>query len=175
MFGDPAIKATIAATKVVWSAYAGYKKGQLGESDHAIREEVRRRGEMVRNHLEPVHDDAHRAEQTELRERITAAIEACDTFVDEARFSVSHTPMSDHDAGAKLDKKMVKRLVEHDLATLERLREATQAANRLAEASGRRGHVEEQITLASEVRQRMIGARNHFSERNMILEGMTRK
>ena len=142
MFGDPAIKATIAATKVVWSAYAGYKKGQLGESDHAIREEVRRRGEMVRNHLEPVHDDAHRAEETELRERITAAIEACDTFVDEARFSVSHTPMSDHDAGAKLDKKMMKRLVEHDLATLERLRKR-RSANRLAEASGRRGHVED--------------------------------
>ena len=48
---DPTVAATVAATKVIWAAYAGYQMGKLSQSDQALREEVRRRAEMIHHHL----------------------------------------------------------------------------------------------------------------------------
>ena len=32
---DPTVAATVAATKVIWAAYAGYQMGKLSQSDQA--------------------------------------------------------------------------------------------------------------------------------------------
>jgi hypothetical protein len=172
---DPVISASLTATKALWAAYAGYQSGKLKESDQALREEVRRRAEMVRNHLDSIHDEAHREGMRKLRRNINDAMQACDSLISDARYSISHTPDSRHDSAAKLNKKMLKKLIEHDLATLERLRDSTNSVNQLVHDLGKQEEENELIILAAQTRQKMTGAKNHFSERNMILDGLTRR
>jgi Asp-tRNA(Asn)/Glu-tRNA(Gln) amidotransferase A subunit family amidase len=172
---DPIITASLTATKALWAAYAGYQKGKLGESDQALREEVRRRSEMIRNHLDAIHDEAHRDGKRRLRRSINDVMQACDVLITDARYAVSHTPNSKHDAAPQMNKKALKKLIEHDLATLERLRDSTQAANQLAHDLAGGSEESELVDLAGTVRQKMTGARNHFSERNMIIDGLTKR
>jgi len=55
------------------------------------------------------------------------------------------------------------------------LRDSTQAANQLAHDLAGGSEEDELVGLAGTVRQKMTGARNHFSERNMIIDGLTKR
>ena len=100
---------------------------------------------------------------------------ACDGLTSDARYSVSATPTSKHDSAAQLNKKVLKKLVDHDLATLERLKGATHSVNQLSSEVSGGADEATLVQLAGEVRQKVTSARNHFSERNMIFDGLQRK
>jgi len=173
--GGASIEMTVAAVKKIFSAYSGYQKGKLAESDQALREEVRRRARMVREHIETVHGIAHRKRLTDLRVTLNDVLVTCDSMEDDAKFSTSHTPGSAHSASSKISKKMLKNLVQHDLNTLKKLLEATREGNQMMVDIGEELGERELSKQSLEINRRMNGARNHFRERNMILDGFIKK
>jgi len=173
--GGASLEVTFAAVKKIFSAYSGYQKNKLAESDQALREEVRRRSRMVREHVESSHKVAHRKRLTDLRVALNDVLEACDAFEDDAKFSTSHTPSSGHSASSDINRKTLKRLVQHDLDTLRRLLEATRGANQLMDDLGQDGEETELNKQAHELGRMMNSARNHFRERNMLLDGYAKK
>ena len=161
--------------RALYSAYGGYQRGKLAESDQGLREEVRRRSEMVKSHLTTVHDIAHTHGRRELRDTLLIAMNSCMALSDDAKFSTSHTPNTNHDAQPKIPRKKLKALVEHDLDTLQRLVKCVNIANELEE-----GHIEDAdwqsaVRSARTLNQSLTSARNHFRERNMILDGLMKK
>ena len=173
--GGATIELAISAVQKIFSSYGGYKRGKLSQSDQALREEVGRRTRMVREHLDAVHDKAHRKRLRELRSELKEAMETCNAIDDDARFSTSSTPEVSHDAQVKLTKKVLKQIVEHDLDTLEKLVKVTNAANQVENDIAEGLEESELVRQVSGVRQSLIGVRNHFRERNMIFDGYTKK
>jgi hypothetical protein len=169
------IELALAAARNIFSAYGGYQKGKLAQSDQALREEVRRRSRMVRDHIEAVHDKAHKKRMKDLRSTIKEVMECCDSLEDDARYSTSHTPKATHDVQVDISKKILKKLVNHDLETLERMVKATRSANELVHDLSTNQDEDVLVRQASDLRQSLTGARNHFRERNMIFDGYTKK
>ena len=114
---DPTLSVANTATKMMFAAYSGYQKGKLANSDQGLREEVRRRAEAVKEMLHPLHKNAHRKKLRSLRSEIQEVMDLCDEFASSAKYSISHTPNSQHDAAVQLKKKSLKILVEHDFNT----------------------------------------------------------
>lgn len=168
------LNAAIAATKALWGGYSGYSGGKLRNSDQALRQEVRRRTLMVRSHVEVVHDQAHYARRSVVRDAAKSALEACDELARDAQLATSVAPSSDHDGVVELPRKVLKQLVEHDLVTLEKLVASTRRSNAVEHADPD----QEDASLAGELRhlrQDLTGARNHFRERNMLIDGFVRR
>ena len=162
----------ISAVRAVFTAYAGYEKGRIVDTDRGIREEVRRRATMVRQHLDGIHDTAHRERQRDLREAVKQAIEVLDALADDASTSISAMPKSNHEAAHSLKKKDLKSLVQHDFDTLTRLVECTRNANEIADGQAKGNEEQGLISSTKSLRQKAQGLRNHFRERNMILDGI---
>ena len=162
----------ISAVRAVFTAYAGYEKGRIVDTDRGIREEVRRRATMVRQHLDGIHDTAHRERQRNLREAVKQAVEVLDAVADDAGTSVSAMPKSKHEAAHSLKKKDLKSLVQHDFDTLTRLVECTRSANEIADGQAKGQDESDLVSATKSLRQKAHGIRNHFRERNMILDGV---
>lgn len=169
------ISTAVTAVRALFKAYSSYEKGKLAHSDQSLREEVRRRSRMIREHLEPLHDDAHREGAIKLRERVVDVINLCDKIGVDAIYTASHTPDSEHIAQANLNKAKLKELVSHDLATLEKLVACTRLVNETSHIIGTESDEEKALVKLNELRQDLTGARNHFRERNMLLDGLTAK
>ena len=71
--------------------------------------------------------------------------------------------------------KVQKKLVNHDLSTLNLLVEATRDANLLLESLRTIGDEGELNTMAGLVHDRIGRARNHFRERNMYIDGLVKR
>ena len=168
------LNAAIAATKAVWGGYSGYARGRLRHSDQALRQEVRRRTLMVRSHLEVVHDQAHYDRRTRVREQASTVIDACDELAKDAHLATSVAPESAHDGVVELPTKLLKQLVEHDLGTLEKLVHCTRISNEIEHADPEAPESELKGLLRG-LRQDLTGARNHFRERNMLLDGFVKR
>jgi hypothetical protein len=75
----------------------------------------------------------------------------------------------------KLSRKAQKKLVNHDLSTLNLLVEVTRDANALLE-SLRTSEEEAQLVItAGGINDRIGRARNHFRERNMYIDGLVKR
>ena len=175
MFPDPTISAVITATRLIFTAYSGYQKGKLANSDQALREEVRRRCEAVRGQITPLYSQAHRNKQRNLRNSLQDIMDVCDQFIADARYSISHTPDSSHGAAVKLNKKSLKLLIEHDFDTLDRLVKCEEQIKVIAIDLGSAANEGDLCTLTSTTRVILTESRHHFAQRNMIIDGYVRK
>ena len=63
-----ALPVLINGVKALASAYDGYEKGRFMKSDQAVREEIRRRADMMRSHIERIMERHHRDGNREQRD-----------------------------------------------------------------------------------------------------------
>ncbi|MGB1633239.1 MAG: hypothetical protein ACPHEN_07655 [Candidatus Poseidoniaceae archaeon] len=162
------------ALKTIVNAYSGYEKGKFMKSDEAIRSEIQRRCEMITRHAEKiqeeVHNDGHRVARTMLED----LIESLGLFRSEAQFSISSNSVSQHSAIGKLKNKAIRKLVTHDHEVLQGLVEATRMANELVDQ--RPSLDEEQVEIEiSNWHQKVTRVRNMYLERNMFIDGLTKR
>ena len=164
----------VQAVKMVVSVYDGYEKGRFMKTDEAVRSEIQRRCEMLNRHAEKLERDFHEKGFRDARQSLARTIESIQAYRRDAQFALSGTNLSSHSGIGKLKAKAVRKLVEHDSASLNSLVEATRMGNALAEAAGQSSE-EEILTLASEWHHKITQARNHFLERNMFIDGLIKR
>jgi len=172
---DPTLSVAITATRMMFAAYTGYQKGKLANSDQGLREEVRRRAESIKNQLYPLYKKAHRNKLRGLRSEIQEVMDICDEFADSAKYSISHTPNSKHDAAVQLKKKSLKLLVEHDFNTLEKLVNCEKNISTLVVAGDISSKENSMMEEVDEIRTMLIDSKNYFTQRNMIIDGYVKK
>lgn len=160
--------------RTIASAYEGYEKGRFMKSDEAVRSEIQRRCEMIARHAEKLQGDVHTLGFKAARARLDGVVEAVHMLRTEAQFSVTSNHTSKHTGIGKLNAKSVRKLVTHDGEVLEALVGATRTANELAHIMP--GLEEPEIlTLVADWHQQLTRTRNMYLERNMYIDGLTKR
>ncbi len=175
---DPAtlaLPAAINGVRMLVTAFDGYDKGKFIKSDKAVCEEIRRRSAMLQDHFERVHSYSHNNGLKELRGSCDEIFASIQSIGEDAQFSVTGSPRTIHFDVGKFSKKAQKKLVNHDLTTLNLLVEATRDANLLLESLRTSGDEGELTNMAGMVHDRIGRARNHFRERNMYIDGLVKR
>lgn len=154
--------------------YDGYDKGRFMKSDDALRAELGRRCEMLARHAEKLQTDAHTAEYKSARKVLSSIIDTIQIFQREIQFSISGSNVSSHSGIGKLKSKAIKKLVKHDSETLQSMVDCTRLVNAVAEKFV---SVNEDVLigLISEWNQSITRCRNRFLERNMFIDGLTKR
>ena len=154
--------------------YDGYDKGRFMKSDDALRAELSRRCEMLARHAEKLQTDAHTAGYKSARKVLSSIIDTIQIFQREIQFSISGSNVSSHSGIGKLKSKAIKKLVKHDSETLQSMVDCTRLVNAVAEKFV---SVDEDVLigLISEWNQSITRCRNRFLERNMFIDGLTKR
>ena len=154
--------------------YDGYDKGRFMKSDDALRAELGRRCEMLARHAEKLQTDAHTAEYKSARKVLSSIIDTLHIFQREIQFSISGSNVSSHSGIGKLKSKAIKKLVKHDSETLQSMVDCTRLVNAVAKKFV---SVNEDVLigLISEWNQSITRCRNRFLERNMFIDGLTKR
>ena len=163
------ISLAVAAVRNIFSAYGSYQKGRLSLTDKGLRDEIRRRLGMVRNHLTSTHERVLENRWVKAVSRTEAAISTVDSFHSDTTMGISGTSDSNHLDAKKPNKKELRALIEHDMSTLQRLVDATHKVNEAMAGISDDDDGESTKKLIDEVQQKVTGARNHFSERQALL------
>lgn len=170
-----ALPAAINGVRVLVSAFEGYSKGMFIKSDKAVCEEIRRRSSMLQDHFERVHTYSHNNGLKDLRKSCDDIFATIQGIGDDAQYSITGSPRTVHMEVGKFSKKAQKKLVNHDLTTLNLLVEATRDVNILLESLRTSGDEGELTNMAGLVHDRIGRARNHFRERNMFIDGLVKR
>lgn len=163
-----ALPVLINGVKALASAYDGYEKGRFMKSDQAVREEIRRRADMIRSHIERIMERHHRDGNREQRDECNSTLTSVHGISEDATMAVTGSPNSIHDGVGKLSRKGRKRIVEHDLKTLNLLVDTTRMLNLILSD-------DEEAPSMADVHDRIGRARNHFRERNMYIDGLEKR
>lgn len=168
------LMAGIQGVRALVSAYDGYEKGRFMKSDEAVRSEIQRRCEMITRHAEKLQSDVHRKSNRVARTMLESMIESTHLLRTEAQFSITSNHVSKHSGIGKLNSKAVRKLVTQDGNVLQSLVEATRMANQMAELIN---DLEDEEVLAeiSNWQQKMTQTRNMYLERNMYIDGLTKR
>ena len=155
--------------------YDGYDKGRFMKSDDALRAELGRRCEMLARHAEKLQSDANNKNHRTARKTLSEIVDTLQIFQREIQFSVSGANVSNHSGIGKLKSKSVKKLVKHDGETLQSMVECTRIVNAVAEEYISTTEEEVALGLISEWNQSITRSRNRFLERNMFIDGLTKR
>ena len=160
--------------KITSMVYGGYDKGRFMKSDDALRAELSRRCEMLARHGDKLQTDSHTMEYRSARKVLSGIVETLQIFQREVQFSISGSNVSSHSGIGRLKSKSIKKLVKHDAETLQSMVECTRLVNAIAEKFF---EAEEKILigLLSEWNQSITRCRNRFLERNMFIDGLTKR
>lgn len=169
-----ALAATVQGVRALISAYDGYEKGRFMKSDEAVRSEIQRRCTMIARHAEKIQLDVHRLEFRDARISLDTLIESTHILRNESQFSISANHVSRHQGIGKLKSKSVRKLVNHDSQVLQALVDTTRMANELADELS--NLTEEEINnRISDWHQKLTRTRNMYLERNMFIDGLTKR
>ena len=124
-----ALPVLINGVRALATAYDGYEKGKFLKSDKAVRQEIRRRTDMMRGHLERIQLRAHQNSDRTLRNECEEVLITLQGISDDAQMAVTGSPTAIHDGAGKLSRKGQKKIVEHDLKTLNMLVDCTRLIN----------------------------------------------
>lgn len=169
-----ALAASVQAVRALVSAYEGYEKGRFMKSDEAVRAEIQRRCEMVARHTEKIQTDVHRSGNREARNMLDAMLDSINILRNEAQFSITSNHVSKHAGIGTLNAKSVRKLVKHDGEVLQSLVDTTRMANELADGLPTMSP-EEVVQMISDWQQKLNRTRNMYLERNMYIDGLTKR
>ena len=167
-----ALPVLINGVRALATAYDGYEKGKFLKSDQAVRGEIRRRTDMMRGHLERIQSRAHQQGDRKLRNECEDVLVTLQGVSDDAQMAVTGSPTSIHDGAGKLSRKGQKKIVEHDLKTLNMMVDCTRLINAIL--SPGEVEIEGEISM-NMVHDKIARARNHFLERNMYIDGLVKR
>lgn len=168
------LAAAVQGVRALISAYDGYEKGRFMKSDEAVRAEIQRRCEMLARHAEKLQGDVHAAGNRDARGSLESMIESINILRNEAQFSITSNHVSQHTGIGKLKAKAVRKLVNHDSEVLQALVDTTRMANELADELSDLddGTVNARIV---DWHQKLTRTRNMYLERNMYIDGLTKR
>ena len=168
------LAAAVQGVRALISAYDGYEKGRFMKSDEAVRAEIQRRCEMLSRHAEKLQGDVHSAGNRDARSSLDTMIESINILRNEAQFSITSNHVSQHTGIGKLKSKAVRKLVDHDSAVLNALVETTRMANALADDMN---GLDDDVVNAriADWHQKLTRTRNMYLERNMYIDGLTKR
>ena len=168
------LAAAVQGVRALISAYDGYEKGRFMKSDEAVRAEIQRRCEMLSRHAEKLQGDVHSAGNRDARGSLETMIESINILRNEAQFSITSNHVSQHTGIGKLKSKAVRKLVDHDSAVLNALVETTRMANALADDMN---GLDDDVVNAriADWHQKLTRTRNMYLERNMYIDGLTKR
>ena len=169
-----ALAAGVQAVRALVSAYEGYEKGRFMKSDEAVRAEIQRRCEMVARHTEKIQSDVHRSGNREARNMLDSMLDNISLLRNEAQFSITSNHVSQHAGIGTLNAKSVRKLVKHDGEVLQYLVDTTRMANELADGLPTMSP-EEVVQMISDWQQKLNRTRNMYLERNMYIDGLTKR
>ena len=169
-----ALAASVQAVRAIATAYDGYEKGRFMKSDEAIRSEIQRRCEMISRHVEKIQNDVHRNGNREARTMLDTMLECINTLRTEAQFSITSNHVSKHSGVGTLNAKSVRKLVKHDGEVLQSLVDSTRMANVISEGLAGMSS-QEAIEAISDWHQKLNRTRNMYLERNMYIDGLTKR
>ena len=169
-----ALAAAVQAVRAFVSAYEGYEKGRFMQSDEAVRAEIQRRCEMIARHTEKIQNDVHRTGNREARNMLEAMLDNINILRNEAQFSITSNHVSQHAGIGTLNTNSVRKLVKHDGEVLQALVETTRMANELANGLDELMH-DEVVVRISNWQQKLNRTRNMYLERNMFIDGLTKR
>lgn len=168
------LAAAVQGVRALVTVYDGYEKGRFMKSDEAVRSEIQRRCEMIARHAEKLQGDAHQGGHREARGNLGRFIQSTNELRNEAQFSISSNHVSKHTGIGKLNAKAVRKLVDHDGEVLQSLVDNTRMANQLAHD----WKSLDESTLNARINdwhQDLTRTRNMFLERNMYIDGLTKR
>ena len=143
-------------------------------SDEAVRAEIQRRCEMLVRHAEKLQADVHAAGNRAGRSGLENMIESINILRNEAQFSISSNHVSQHTGIGKLKAKAVRKLVQHDGEVLQALVDTTRMANALADEMS--GLDDDAVNARiADWHQKLTRTRNMYLERNMYIDGLTKR
>ncbi len=171
MFPDPSVSAVITATRLLFTAYNGYQKGKMTKSDEALRNEVRSRNEKIRGQIDMLYSKAHKNKQRKLRSSFQDIIDLCDQFISDARYGISHSSNSKHDAAVKMNKKSLKVLIGHDFNTLDKLEKCKEKIENIIKEIEIDTVESELYAKSTEIRSILSDSKHYFSQRKLIMYG----
>ncbi len=167
--GNPAETLTyMRAVRLLLGGYGAFSREKRRETNVAVREEILRCGNRVRNHVENVHDSAYRDGGIKLARACAGAVEEVDALRNDVNVAETGGEHPFFSQQISVSKKTIDELISHDLRTLEMLVKAVNQSNEL-EKEHAASNTEAAITAAKECRQLVSSVRGHFSERRSVL------
>ena len=127
---------------------------------------------MMRGHLERIQSRAHQDGDRALRNECEEVLVTLQGISDDAQMAVTGSPTSIHDGAGKLSRKGQKKIVEHDLKTLNMMVDCTRLINAIL--SPGEVDIEGEISI-NMIHDKLARVRNHFLERNMYIDGLVKR
>ena len=162
---------SIAGVRALLKSYDAYVGRKVMETDQAVCQEVRRRVTAILEEATLNHERAHRAKDRVSRREYERLMDMCNGFLEDTRWSITRTQNTSHPALAKLGKKDVRVLVEHDLQVLQSLDSCNSSTSDLSYNS----RSESMDQIISDFSVDFGRVKSHFRERNTIFDGITRR
>jgi hypothetical protein len=156
----------VRAIQLLLGGYGAYSREKRRETDVAVREEVGRAANRVRNHLNNVHDSAYRADDTALAAACSRAIEEVDALrndVDKAATGGEHPFFSLQKSASR---RTINKLIKHDHDTLQMVTKAVNSSNEMEKTFAEDGECLEELLRCQQL---VSSCRGHFSERSKVL------
>jgi hypothetical protein len=123
-----------------------------------------------------MHDRVLNLEWNPTADELRATKETLVSLASDVQFAVSSLPASNHTSFAKLGRSQRRKLVNHDLYSLQMLVSVTNTCNDIFEAMQDGSSDEDKIQAMVEAAHDAVGrARNHLRERNMYIEGLVKR
>ncbi len=146
--------------------FSRYSLARVQQDDLAVRRKLASELEKVRNHLQVVLEDAHRAREARLADATRRAIDEIDVFETELRAGESGAAFAILTAARSATPEAVAKVVEFDYQALEALDRALATAESVGAAAP------DAARALTDLRAMLTRGRNTFKDRRDFLRGI---
>lgn len=166
----PAADALIHGLSLFVKSYMAYANGRLQETDDELRQDLRRRLTMVRNHVANIERRAVQRNDAGMVRELQSILVVLDGFMDDVRTGAHGSSGSVHTQATKISRKQIKEVIVHDEKIYEKLVEVVNAINAVEHAYGS-GEGDASANVAA-VEQLLTNTRGRFQQRTTFLGGL---
>jgi thiamine phosphate synthase YjbQ (UPF0047 family) len=161
--------------QMVLSGYEGYTKGRRRDADLAIREEIKRCGTRVRNHLLNVHDSAFREKKIDISKAAKACCNTIDLLIEDIDKSPTGMTHAFFSGQRSASVSVLKKLIKHDHDVIEMMTKAVNISNSVEHAFSSDKTDDEVKSLIRQCEQMITSSRGYYGARSTVLDGLRQK
>ena len=161
-----AIALAVTSVRSIFGSYQAYQTGKIKETDEGLRDDIRRRITMIRNHVVNIETNA----DVKSMKQAGKLRSLLDRFTSDVKMGISGSVGSSHTQAEKVKKKQINALIEHDKVILEKLVKLTNQVN-LAQSNFNSGSdsVSNDLLDAEQLTSSIM---NRYLERQTLLGGI---
>ena len=161
--------------QMVLSGYEGYTKGKRRNADLAIREEIKRCGTRVRNHIMNVHDSCFREKKIDISKAAKACCNTIDLLIEDIDKSPTGMNHAFFSGQRSASVSVLKKLIKHDHDVIEMMTKAVNISNSVEHAFSSDKTDNEIKSLIRQCEQMVTSSRGYYSARTTVLDGLRQK